>query len=72
MERKFNEAFVIKGDETIDDFLKYLDAVGVSKGNKSFYSALKNQIKAYRFTVSGGSETGWRLSDSLNREVKEK
>lgn len=56
--------FVITGDGTLSDFLKYLEAVGVKSNNKAFYGALKNQISAYNFTCSGGGSV-WRLSSKL-------
>lgn len=57
--------FVIHGDGTLGDFLKYLEAVGVKTSNKAFFGQLSNQIRAYKFTCSGGDRSLWRLSSKL-------
>lgn len=52
-EKVTESPFTIYGDDSLTDFLKYLEAVGVKYGNKAFWGLLNNQIKAYHFTVNG-------------------
>lgn len=66
IEKEQSDPFVINGDGSLGDFLKYLEAVGIKGNNKAFFGALKNQISAYNFTCSGGGKI-WKLSSKLRK-----
>lgn len=69
--KKLISPFDIVGDGTLEDFEKYLDAVGVKAGNKPFHRQFTNQVKAYYFTVNGKSDKSvWRVN-SRHRPIAE-
>ena len=60
MEEKVS-TFEITGDGTLADFLKYLEAVGVTTSNKTFFGGLKNQMRAYEFATRGSIGGLWHV-----------